>query len=68
MSLVNVAFEDSAETVITAAFAVAQPAETFPYQGVVDTDSSAAWAAFYNALSPSMRGMWPDRPEAAESS
>jgi len=63
MSLINVAFTDVTKATITAVFALPQPIESFPYQGEIDTATSAAWATFYAALSAGGQAAWPPPPE-----
>jgi len=64
MTSVNVAFSDATEATIIGAFALPQPAETFPFQGQVDSATSSAWATFYASLSSAAQQAWPAPPDA----
>jgi len=64
MALINVAFSDGTEAVITGAFALPQPPESFPFQGQVDSATNSAWATFYAELSPAAQAAWPAPPAA----
>lgn len=54
MTELFVAFSDDSEAVITAYAASPQPAESWPYQGVVEP-SDARWATYFNGLPTAAR-------------
>lgn len=49
MTEIYVAFSDSSEATIIAAFSCNQDTETWPYQGVVQSDD-ARWATYFNGI------------------
>ena len=65
MTLINVAFADDTKTTISAAFPLPQSAESFPFQGQIDTSTSSAWATFYAELSQAAQEAWPAPPAAS---